>query len=71
MERSCFLPAAQSNEVVMLMSGVAFNMPDTEALMEYVRAYAPTVLVWCAIALAASLALRLVQVTWRAAVLLE
>ena len=35
-------------------------MPDTEALMEYVRAYAPTVLVWCAIALAASLALRLV-----------
>lgn len=60
MERSCFLPAAQSNEVVMLMSEVAFNMPDTEALMEYVRAYAPTVLVWCAIALAASLALRLV-----------
>lgn len=35
-------------------------MPDTEAVMEFVKAYAPTALIWCALALAASLALRLV-----------
>ena len=41
------------------MSSVGFDMPDMAKVVEFVKAWAPTALNWCIIALAASLVLRL------------
>ena len=41
------------------MSSVGFDMPDMAEVVEFVKAWAPTALNWCIIALAASLVLRL------------
>ena len=41
------------------MSSVGFDMPDMAEVAEFVKAWAPTALNWCIIALAASLVLRL------------
>ena len=41
------------------MSSVGFDMPDKAEVVEFVKAWAPTALNWCIIALAASLVLRL------------
>lgn len=41
------------------MSDVVDKLPSMDLVMEWVKLYAPTVLAWCAIALAVSLVLRL------------
>ena len=41
------------------MSSVGLDMPDMAEVVEFVKAWAPTALNWCIIALAASLVLRL------------
>ena len=41
------------------MSSVGFDMPDMAEVVEFVKAWSPTALNWCIIALAASLVLRL------------
>ncbi len=41
------------------MSGVSIDMPDMDQIVEFIKAFAPTVLGWSVIALAVTLALRL------------
>lgn len=47
------------------MSSVNIDMPDMAEVVEFVKAWAPTVLNWCIIALAALLALRLLLALFR------